>query len=83
MAEGLDDDRKRNIVRSLIDFAATELELELSPFRAEAIVDHVAGEVGPARYNQAIQDARACLAGKLEDLDIELTLPETPKGRRD
>jgi uncharacterized protein (DUF2164 family) len=35
------------------------------------------GQLGPSLYNAGIQDARAYLAEKLDDLDIEFTLDET------
>ena len=42
---------------------------ELSPFRAEQILDFFVKTLGPSMYNQAIQDARKFMAERLEDLD--------------
>jgi uncharacterized protein (DUF2164 family) len=44
----------------------------LSDFRADAILDLFMKTVGPAIYNQAVQDVRAHLQRKLDYLDGEV-----------
>jgi len=72
----LSDDRRAEIVESLRSFYLSELDEELSTFRGERILDFMVKALGPPLYNQAVADARAYMAGKLEDLDGELYEPE-------
>ena len=72
----LSDDRKNEIIQSLIDFYKTEFEEELSQFRAQTLVEFMMNKIGPAHYNQAITDARKFMAAKLDDLDAEFYQPE-------
>ncbi|MEO0883222.1 MAG: DUF2164 domain-containing protein [Pseudomonadota bacterium] len=46
----------------------------LSAFRAEALLDLVLKTIAPAIYNAAVQDVRAHLQMKLDDLDGEIYL---------
>ena len=72
----LDDDRRKQLVASLQGFYLTELDEELSPFRAERILEFVLELAGPQVYNQAVQDARLYMQRKLDDLDGEVYRPE-------
>ncbi|MEM7661282.1 MAG: DUF2164 family protein [Pseudomonadota bacterium] len=47
---------------------------ELSEFRAESLLEIILKTVAPAIYNSAVQDVRAHLQGKLDDLDGEVYL---------
>ena len=67
----LTEDRKNGLLRSFIAFYSSELDEELSQFRAEQIFDFFLKALGPAVYNQAVQDARAFMMEKLEDLDAD------------
>jgi len=64
-------ERKDEIVRSVINWFSNEFDEELSPFRAEALVDFMLKQIGPSQYNQAITDARKFMLEKLDDLDSE------------
>jgi uncharacterized protein (DUF2164 family) len=44
----------------------------LSDFRAAQILDLMLKTLGPGIYNQAVQDVRAHLQSKLDDLDGEV-----------
>jgi uncharacterized protein (DUF2164 family) len=67
----LSDERKQGIIKSFNTFYYDEFDEKLSEFRAEQILDFFIKVLGPAVYNQAIQDARAFITEKLEDLDAE------------
>ncbi|NIS19219.1 MAG: DUF2164 domain-containing protein, partial [Thermoplasmata archaeon] len=53
-------------------FFLDEFDEEISPFRAEQLLDHFLAALGPPVYNQAVQDARAYMQDKLDDLDGEV-----------
>ena len=65
----LTDERKAEILRRLTSLFASEFDEKLSPFRAEQILTFFLQNLGPAVYNQAIQDARKYMSERLEDLD--------------
>lgn len=68
----LDDERRDHLVANLQGFYLTEFDEELSAFRAERLLDFVLSALGPPIYNQAVQDARAFMQRKLDDLDGEV-----------
>ncbi len=72
----LSDERRAELRDGLIALFAEDFDEELSPFRADAILDHLLQHLGATVYNQAIQDARAWMAEKLADLDVEFHEPE-------
>lgn len=67
----LAEDRKNGLLRSFTAFYSAEFDEELSQFRAEQIFDFFIKALGPAVYNQAVQDAKAFMMEKLEDLDAD------------
>lgn len=73
MAVELDSERRRRIIARLQSLFSEEFDEPLSDFRAEQVVDLMLGTVGAAAYNQAVQDVRKHLQGKLDDLDIEVS----------
>jgi len=68
----LDPARRARAVSSLQAHFAREFDEPLSEFRAEAVIDLMLGTLGPDIYNQAVQDVRAHLQVKLDDLDGEV-----------
>lgn len=72
----LSDERRAELRGGLIALFADEFDEELSPFRADAVIDHLLRHLGVTVYNQAIQDARAWMAERLDDLDAEFHEPE-------
>jgi uncharacterized protein (DUF2164 family) len=48
----------------------------LSEFQASRLTDFYLNQLGPPVYNQAVQDARAYIHLKLDDLDGEVYEPE-------
>ena len=65
----LTDERKADILRRLTSLFAVEFDERLSQFQAEQILTFFLQTLGPAVYNQAIQDARKYMAERLDDLD--------------
>lgn len=68
----LSDDRREVLAGHLQRLFASEFDEDLSGFRAEAIIDLMLKQLGPAVYNQAVEDVRAHLQGKLDDLSGEV-----------
>lgn len=74
----LSDERRAALIAELQARFQTELDEPLSDFRAEHILDLMIAALGPGIYNQAVQDVRAHLQSKLDDLDGEVYVdPET------
>lgn len=68
----LSDDRKDALVRDIQASFMSEFDETISDFRAGQILDLMVAALGPAIYNQAVQDVRAHLQIKLDDLDGEI-----------
>lgn len=68
----LSDDRRERLVGQLQTLFASEFDETLSAFRAEQILELMLKTLGPGIYNQAVQDVRAHLQSKLDDLDGEV-----------
>ena len=68
----LDPARRQRATAHLQKLFSTEFDEKLSDFRAEQIIDLMLRTLGPDIYNQAVQDVRAHLQGKLDDLDGEV-----------
>jgi len=77
----LSDERREAILRSLTDFYLDRFDEELSAYRAKELLDFFMKALGPAVYNQAIQDTRGFMLEKLEDLDAEFYEEEGPPPR--
>ncbi|KPK65022.1 MAG: hypothetical protein AMS21_05845 [Gemmatimonas sp. SG8_38_2] len=72
MAVSLDDERREILASRLRGFYSEEFDEDLSAFRAEKVLDFFLEALGPAVYNQAVQDARGFMQRKLDDLDGEV-----------
>jgi len=68
----LTEERRERLVGQLQTLFQREFDETLSPFRAEQILDLMLTTLGPGIYNQAVQDVRAHLQSKLDDLDGEV-----------
>ena len=77
----LTDDRRARTLRATKKFFADALDHELGDLAAERILDFFVKELGAPVYNQAIQDARGFLQGKLDDLEGEFYEPDEPSTR--
>jgi uncharacterized protein (DUF2164 family) len=72
MPLNISDERKAQLVAQLIGFYQTEFDEKISPFRAEQLLEFFLEKLGPAVYNQAVQDARAYVQARLDDLEGEV-----------
>ncbi len=77
----LTDLRRERMLRSLKKFYVEKLDQEIGDLAADQILDFFVKELGPAVYNQAIQDARAFIQGKLDDLEGDFYEPDEPYSR--
>lgn len=77
----LSDDRRERMLRSLRRFFAEEIDVDLGDLAAGRVLDFFAKELGAPVYNQAVQDIRAHLQGKLDDLAGEFFEPDEPYSR--
>ena len=68
----LDPAGRARVAAHLQKLFSTEFDERLSEFRADEIIDLMLRTMGPAVYNQAVQDVRAHLQSKLDDLDGEV-----------
>ena len=68
----LSEERRERLVGQLQSLFSAEFDEALSEFRAEQILDLMLTTLGPGIYNQAVQDVRAHLQSKLDDLDGEV-----------
>jgi len=73
----LSEDGRERLVLALRTFFRDDFDLEVSGFQADRLVDFFVRELGAPVYNQAIQDARAFLQQKLDDLEGEFYEPES------
>lgn len=68
----LDAVRRQRVAMQLQQLFSKEFDEKLSDFRAEKVVDLMLRTLGPAIYNQGVQDARTHLQSKLDDLEGEV-----------
>jgi uncharacterized protein (DUF2164 family) len=72
----LSETRRQDLLKVLHGFFRNEFDEDLSPYRSQRILDFFIEALGPPLYNQAITDARAFMAQKLDDLDAEFYFPD-------
>ena len=72
----LSDEARANLVSDVQTFLDGEYDLSLSDFQATGLTNFLLRRLGARVYNQAIQDARAFVQLKLDDLEGELYEPE-------
>lgn len=68
----LSEDRRAGFKKQLQALFYTDFEEDLSDFRADAVLGLFLKTLGPAVYNQAVQDVRAHFQVKLDDLEGEV-----------
>ena len=68
----LSPERRQRLVEQVQTMFARDFDETLSAFRAGEIVDRMTTLIGPGVYNQAVEDVRAHLQGRLEDLSGEV-----------
>ena len=72
----IEEVRKKQLVAELQTLFLEQFDEELSPFRAEQVLDFSLAALAPQVYNQAVQDARKFMQERLDDLDGEVYAPE-------
>ncbi len=72
----LSDERRDDLSTAVQQLFQDEFERDLSEFQSQRLIDFFMRQLGPPVYNQAIQDARAYMLTKLEDIDGEVYEPE-------
>ena len=65
------------LVEGIRSLFTQEFDRELSDFQARRLLDFFVRHLGAPIYNQAIQDARAAVQAKLDDLEGEFYEPES------
>ena len=75
----LSDERRADLVAAIQAFFVTELDQELSDFKAREVLDFFIRKLGAPVYNQAVQDVRAFLQDRVSDLDVEFYEPDEPR----
>ncbi len=68
----LSDEKRAEFTEQLQSMFQSEFDEALSEYRADAIVELFLKSLGPGVYNQAVQEVRAHLQSKLDDLDGEV-----------
>jgi uncharacterized protein (DUF2164 family) len=72
----LSDERRAQLIFATRRFFAEEFDREVSEFQSARLIDFFIRSLGAPVYNQAIQDARAAVQTKLDDLEGEFYEPE-------
>jgi uncharacterized protein (DUF2164 family) len=68
----LSPERRTRLVAESRKLAAQDFDISLSDFQAGELLDRMTALIGPAVYNEAVQDVRLHLQRRLDDLDGEV-----------
>jgi len=69
-------ERRERLVSKVRALFSQEFDSDLSEFQAKRLVDFFVRHLGAPVYNQAVQDARAAVQAKLDDLEGEFYEPD-------
>ncbi|MBV2089649.1 MAG: DUF2164 domain-containing protein [Candidatus Thiodiazotropha sp. (ex Ctena orbiculata)] len=72
------NDEKTFIVHKIKNYFREKLDQEIGQFDAEFLLDFFSEEIGSYYYNRGLQDARAVLESRLENIDEALYEIEKP-----
>lgn len=72
----LSPERRQRLVDELRKMSTRDFDIPLSDFQAGEVVDRMTALIGPAVYNEAVQDVRLHLQSRLDDLDGEVFVEE-------
>lgn len=64
----LTKEQKTEVLASLQRYVSAELDCEIGDIQANQMLDYILREIGPFCYNQGVEDAKAFLTSKVEDL---------------
>ena len=76
MSIDIPKDKEARIIESIKHYFEENLEDEIGDLKASLLLDYVIHEIGPVIYNQAILDAQAFMADKMNDLGNSCYQPE-------
>lgn len=68
MNSNLTKEQRAEIIASLQRYASAELDCDLGEIQAGHLLEYVWQEIAPFAYNQGVEDAKAFLSTKVEDL---------------
>ena len=68
--------RQEQLMASLKRYLQEEFEIDMGDLKSQLMLDFMLQELGPAVYNQAIQDAQAYFIEKTTDIEAVLWEPE-------
>lgn len=68
----LSDERRQRLMRDVQKMFSEDFDAPLSDFRAGEVVDRMTALIGPAVYNEAVQDVREHFQRRLDDLEGEV-----------
>lgn len=68
----LSPERRQRLIDEIRTMSAQKFDIPLSDFQAGELIDRMTALIGPAVYNEAVQDVRLHLQRRLDDLDGEI-----------
>ena len=68
----LSEEAKARLLYEIKGFYQSEFDEDISDYKVERLFDFLIKKIGSPIYNQAIQDARAYMMTKLDDLEGDL-----------
>jgi len=68
----LSPERRQRLIDELCLMSDRDFDIPLSDFQAGELIDRMTALIGPAVYNEAVQDVRLHLQRRLDDLDGEV-----------
>ncbi|WP_213270041.1 DUF2164 domain-containing protein [Hyphomonas sp.] len=68
----LSPERRQRLIGELRKMSERDFDILLSDFQAGELVDRMTALIGPAVYNEAVQDVRVNLQRRLDELDGEV-----------
>lgn len=73
----LSPERRARLIGQVKTLFVRDFDETLSDYRAGELVDRMTALIGPGVYNQAVEDVRAHLQGRLDDLGGEVYVDDT------
>ena len=65
------EETAQSLIRSIQRYFSENMEEPIGDLKAKLLLDFCVREIGPAIYNQAIQDAQSHLQDKVAEMDAE------------
>jgi len=68
----LSDEYRQQVIKEVIDFCETEIDIEIGIISAEKILDQFLQTVGVNLYNKGVSDSMAFLKDRLDDIEVDM-----------